>query len=181
MVGPQPRDERGTDADDEFGFQTDDSRYTVATFLAALVPTALARRSIAVSIDTDHDVYELGEPVEITIDFKNRFPLPVSIPTPRQRRWGWTFDGELEASDERRYTRSRPSEFRFGGGERKQVTFTWNGRLERTTDRGMDESIVPDPGEYELRAFVATEDGVYQPSDATTIRLERSSSGSRHQ
>ncbi|MXV62957.1 hypothetical protein GS429_12935 [Natronorubrum sp. JWXQ-INN-674] len=171
MVGPQPPHDTETNGYDDFETEADDSRYSVATFLAALVPTALARRVVSVSLETDRDVYERDEPVEVTVDFKNRFPLPVSIPTPRQRRWGWTIDGELEASDERRYTRSRPSAFRFSGGERKQVSFTWNGRFERTAERGMDESVVPSPGEYELRVFIATDGDRYQPSDATTIRI----------
>ncbi|WP_121744188.1 hypothetical protein [Natronorubrum halophilum] len=172
MVGPQPQHDTGTDASDEFGFETDDSRYSVATLLAALVPTPLARRAVSVSIETDRTVYDRDDPVEIDIDFKNRLPLPVSVPTPRQRRWGWTVDGELEASDERRYTRSRPAAFRFSGGERKQVSFTWNGRLERTDNDTMDRSIVPDPGEYEFEAFVTTDEGCYRPSDSATIRLE---------
>lgn len=171
MVGPQPPRGGGTDASDEFGVETDDSRSSVATLLSALLPTALARRAVAVSIRTDRDAYARDEPVDVTVDFENRLPVPVEITTPRRRRWGWTIDGELEASDERRYVRDRPSAFRFRGGERKQVRFTWNGRLERTAgDR--HESVVPDPGEYELRAYVATPEGEYQPSDATTIRLE---------
>ena len=170
MVGPRPRDEMGTDADDEFGFETDDSRYTAASFLASLVPTALARRAIAVAVETDRDRYERGEPVEFTVDFKNRLPLPVEIPTPQQRRWGWTIDGELEATDERRYTRSRPSAFRFRGGERKQITVTWNGRFERTGG-ARHESVLPSPGEYELEVFVATHEGRYRPSDSTTITI----------
>lgn len=169
MVGPRNR--RGTDADDEFGFETDGSRATVMTTLASLVPGALARRAVAVSVATDADRYARGDPVAFTVDFENRLPIPIEIPTPRQRRWGWTIDGELEATDERRYTRSRPSAFRFRGGERKRVSVTWNGHLERTRgDR--HESIVPDPGEYEIRAFVATHENRYRPSDSTTITIE---------
>ena len=176
MVGPQPRRDRGsdrTDGRDAFGLERDrdDSRFTVATFLSSLVPAALARRAVAVSISTDREVYARDDPVEITVDFENRLPIPVSIPTPRRRRWGWTIDGDLEASDERRYVRDRPSAFRFDAGERKQVRFTWHGRLERTGgDR--HESVVPDPGTYELRAFVASPEDRYRPSDSTTIRLE---------
>ena len=175
MVGPRPRDERGADATDEFGTRPESDRYTAATFLSALVPTALARRAITVSLETNRTVYERGDPVELTVEFKNRSPLPVSIPTPRRRRWGWTFDGLLEATDERVFTRKRPSAFEFHGGERKRTTVTWNGRLKRTTDDRADtryESLLPDAGEYELRAFVATHEGRYQPSDSTTIRLE---------
>lgn len=170
MVGPRPRDGRETDSDDEFGFETDDSRYTAATFLASLVPTALARRAVTVAVETDRDRYEQDEPVALTVDFTNRLPVLVEIPTPRQRRWGWTIDGELEATDERRYTRSRPSAFRFRGGERKQVSVTWNGRFECVrNDR--HESIVPDPGEYEIEVFVATHEDRYRPSDSTTITI----------
>ncbi|QSX00573.1 hypothetical protein [Haloterrigena alkaliphila] len=171
MVGPQPRRDVGTDASDEFGVDPGDSRSGLATRLSSLVPAALARRAVAVSLETDRDVYARDDPVEITVTFENRLPVPVAIPTPRRRRWGWTVDGDLEASDERRYTRERPAAFRFDGGERKRIRFTWHGRLERTAGDA-HESIVPDPGEYELRAFVATHEGRYRPSDSTTIRLE---------
>ncbi|ELY55107.1 hypothetical protein [Natronolimnohabitans innermongolicus] len=171
MVGPRPPRESADDASDAFDLERDDSRYTITTFLSSLVPAALARRAVAVSIRTDRDVYARDDPVAITVDFKNRLPIPVSIPTPSQRRWGWTVDGDLEASDERRYVPDRPAVFRFRGGERKQVRFTWHGRFERTAG-GRRESVVPDPGEYELRAFIATGEETYRPSDATTIRLE---------
>lgn len=173
MVGPQPPHDAGTDAGDEFGHGSDDSRYTVVTLLSALVPTALARRAVTVSLETDRDVYAPDDPVELTVEFRNRLPVPISIPTPRQRRWGWTVDGILEASDERRFTRDRPSTFRFGGGERKRLSVTWNGRFERAGEGTRRESILPDPGEYELRAFVATGDDRPRPSDSTTIRIER--------
>ena len=163
-AGATSRDEFGVDPD------PDGSRYTTARFLAALVPAAVRRRAIAVSVETDRDVYARDDPVEITVEFKNRLPVPVEVPTPRQRRWGWTVDGELEASDERRYVRERPSSFSFRGGERKRATITWNGRFERT--EGRHESVVPDPGEHEIRAFVATHEDRYRPSDSTTIRLE---------
>lgn len=161
-------------ADEPTGGDSDRSRYTTATFLAALVPAAVRRRAIGVSVETDRTVYERGDPVGITVTFRNRLPVPVEVPTPRQRRWGWTVDGELEATDERRYVRDRPSSFAFRGGERKRVSVTWNGRFERTAGRPADhhESVVPDPGDHEIRAFVATHADRYRPSDSTTIRLE---------
>ena len=171
MVGPHPRDDSGRDASNSVRSETDDSRYTTATFLSALIPTALARRVIRVSVETDRDVYDRNDPVEITVDFKNPLPVPVKIPTPEQRRWGWTIDGQLEASDERRYTRDRPSSFDFRGGERKQTTFTWNGRFERDRDGSYRESVIPDPGEYEIRVFVATHAGAFEPSDSTIITI----------
>ncbi|WP_247003573.1 hypothetical protein [Halosolutus gelatinilyticus] len=171
MVSSRPRSRAGTNADDGFGLGADD-RSIVATGAASLVPAALARRAVAVAIGTDRDRYERGEPVEITVDFKNRLPVPIEIPTPRQRRWGWTIDGELKATDERRYTRPRPSAFRFRAGERKRVAFTWHGRLERARGGTRRESVLPDPGEYEIRAFVATHERRYRASDSTTIEIE---------
>lgn len=147
------------------------SRYTTATFLSALLPTAIGRRAISVAVETDRAVYDRDEPVEITVEFENRLPIPVEVPTPEQRRWGWSVDGELEASDERRYTRANPSSFSFRGGETKRASFTWNGRFERVRDGDRHESVVPGPGEYEIRAFVATHEDAFSPSDATTIRI----------
>ena len=179
MVGPRPRRGGGsersqsTDSRNPLERERDEtrSRYAIGRHLAAFVPAALARRAIAVSIETDREVYARDQPVGITVEFSNRLPVPVSVPTPRRRPWGWTIDGALEASDERRYVRDRPSAFRFGAGERKRVRFTWHGRLERTAgDRR--ESVVPDPGTYELRAFVATPTDRYRPEAATTIRFE---------
>lgn len=178
MVGRQSRPDAGSDPNAGTNTkttaatasdQTADSRYTTASILGALVPVSLARRAIAVSVTTDRDVYERGDPVEFTVTFKNRLPLSVAVPTPRQRRWGWSVDGELEASDERRYMRTQPSTFRFRGGERKRTTVRWNGRFERTD--GRHEFVVPEPGEYEIRVFVATREDRYRPSDATTIRI----------
>ncbi|MGQ3412749.1 hypothetical protein ACT4ML_10880 [Natrinema sp. LN54] len=169
MGRSRPRRETDTSSD-EFEFDHGTSRPSVVTFLAALVPNALARRAVSVSVATDQGVYERDDPVEITVEFKNRLPVPVELPTAGQRRWGWRVDGDLEASDERRYTRSRPATFDFRGGERKRVSVTWNGRLERTAD-GRHESVVPEPGEYEVRAFVATREKRTRPGDSTMITI----------
>lgn len=166
MVGPTPRSDRS-----ERSGADDDSRYTTANFLAALVPTALARQLLRVSVETDRRTYDRDDPVEITVEFKNPLPVPIDIPTPEQRRWGWTIDGLLEASDEDRYTRSRPSTFSFGGGERKRTSFTWNGRFELHRENGSRESVVPDPGEYKIRVFVATREEASRPTDATTVTI----------
>ncbi len=159
---------RGRDRDtDEYG--VDSSRYSLSRYLSPFVPAALARRAVVVSVSTDRDVYDRGDPVEVTAEFKNLLPVPIELATPGQRRWGWSVDGLLEASDERLYTRSSPSVFRFRGGERKRISFIWNGRLEYT--RGRHESVRPEPGDHEIRVFVATR-GELDPIDATTITLE---------
>ncbi|ELY65272.1 hypothetical protein, partial [Natrinema versiforme] len=135
MGRSRPRRQAESKSSDEFGFDHGTSRPSVVTFLAALVPNALARRAVSVSIATDRGVYERDDPVEITVEFKNRLPVPVELPTAGQRRWGWRVDGDLEASDERRYTRGRPATFDFRGGERKQVSVTWNLSLIHISER----------------------------------------------
>ncbi|ELZ03123.1 hypothetical protein C482_03844 [Natrialba chahannaoensis JCM 10990] len=162
--GPRPRTDSGTGLE-----STSDSRYSIASLLSSLVPEPLARRAISVSVTSDRDVYAQDEDVSFTVTFRNRLPVSVAVPTPRRRRWGWSVNGELEASDERRYLQSAPSTFRFSAGERKEIRVTWNGRFERTA--GRHEYVVPDPGEYEIRAFVATDNGRYQPTDSTVIRI----------
>ena len=152
---------------DDLGF--DESHSRTVEILGSLVPYWIARRAVTVSVRTDRDRYDRGEPVEITVDFENRLPVPLEIPTPKRRRWGWRVDGELEASDQRRYTRPNPSVFRFAGGERKRIEFTWNGRLERTGE--VHEWVLPDPGDHEIEVFVATHEDCYRPSDATTITI----------
>ncbi|PCR92024.1 hypothetical protein [Natrinema ejinorense] len=174
-MGPsRSRRSTGGDSRDGLGTEPDGSRPSVTDHLATLVPPAVARRAVAVSVGTDRDVYERDDPVEITVEFKNRLPIPVELPTPGQRRWGWTVDGELEASDERRYTREQPATFDFRGGERKRVSVTWNGRLERVRHGNRRESVLPEPGEYEIRAFVATQGTDGSPGDSTTITLRSS-------
>ncbi|WP_222915380.1 hypothetical protein [Natrinema sp. SYSU A 869] len=171
MGRSRPRRDAGLDSSDEPGLQRDDSRPSVGTVLSTLIPQAVARRAISVSVTTDQDVYERDAPVDITVNFKNLLPVPVELPTPSQRRWGWTVDGHLEASDERLYTREQPATFDFRGGERKRVSVTWHGRLERARNGNRRESVIPEPGEYEIRAFVATDETGSCPSDSTTIAL----------
>lgn len=153
------------DDPDRFGF--DESKNYVTDFLGKLVPAALARRAIAVTVETDRPSYERDDPIEITVTFRNRLPVPVRVPVPRSRRWGWSVDGQLEGSDERIYVRPNPSTFDFRGGETKRITVDWDGRFERTD--GRHERIAPAPGEYEIAAFVATEDRT--PRDVTTVTI----------
>lgn len=154
------------DDDDRLGMGNSDSR--VAAALGKRVPQRVVRRSIAVSLDTDRERYEVGEPVEMTIEFANRLPLPVSVETPRRRLWGWSVDGELDASDERRHVSDTAGVVSFRGGEHKTITHRWNGLFKRTGDP--THWVEPSPGEYELAAFIAL-DGEARPEDRTTIRI----------
>lgn len=151
---------------DRLGF--DDTSDWLREAAGKLVPRRLARRAVAVSVSADPEVIRPGEPVTVTIEFENRLPVPVTVTTPRRRLWGWAVDGELAASDERRYTREAPGAMTFRGGERKRVTRTWRGRFERTDDATWVDA---DPGEHEITAFLATADR--RPSASTTVRVLR--------
>ncbi|PSP76095.1 hypothetical protein BRC81_13945 [Halobacteriales archaeon QS_1_68_20] len=155
-----------TDEEDRFGF--DDTSDVVGSTVGRLIPQVVARRAVTVTVDTDREVYEVGDPVEITVGFHNRLPVPVSVTTPTKRLWGWSVDGMVGASDERRYMSDTPAVIDFRGGERKRVVHRWNGRFKRTD--GRTRWVDPSPGEYELAAFLAL-DGPDRPEDRTTIRI----------
>lgn len=150
---------------DRFGF--DDNRNYLTSALAKLVPRGLAHRGVAVTVDVERERYAAGEPVRFTVALRNRLPVPIEVATPTRRLWGWTVDGELEASDERVFQSSSPGVLTFRGGERKVVTRTWNGRFKRTGEP--TRWVEPDPGTYELGAFVNT---AGRPSDAVEIRID---------
>lgn len=165
-----PRSTRTSVSDDEDRLGFDQTTNYLANALGKFVPRSLARRSIAVSVSTDADRYERDEPVEITVEFRNRLPVPVSVFTPTRRLWGWSVDGQLEASDEPRYVGDAGGRFDFRGGERKRVTIMWDGRFKRAGDP--DTWTVADPGEYEISAFLATGEPGSRPEDSTTVRIE---------
>lgn len=165
-----PRDGSAEDREDCYGF--DDTKSPVADVLGKFVPQVLVRRCLSVTVRTDRETYAPGEPVELTVEIANRLPLPVSVATPTRRLWGWTVDGELEASDERIYLPESPSSLAFRGGERKVLTQTWNGLFKRAGDGdARTRWVEPDPGVHEIGAYLALAGN--SPTDTTTIRIER--------
>lgn len=154
------------DDDDRLGM--DDTGSRVSAALGKWVPQSVVRRSIEAAIDTDRERYEVGEPVEMTIEFRNRLPVPIAVETPRRRLWGWSVDGELAASDELRYASDTPGVVNFRSLERKTITRRWNGLFKRTGEP--TRWVEPSPGEYELAAFLAL-DGGDRPEARTTIRI----------
>ena len=150
----------------------EDTTNWLGTFLGRFVPQWLARRAIAVAVTTDATRYETGDPVEITVKFRNRLPVPVVVSTPERRLWGWSVDGVLEASDEPRRESTAAGVFAFRARETKTARWTWRGRFKRTGDPGGGEPTrweLADPGEHEIRAFVAV-DG-RRPEAETTVRF----------
>ncbi|MFD1514578.1 hypothetical protein [Halomarina rubra] len=161
-----PTGSRDATPRDPHGF--DESRNVLADVLGKFVPQWLARRSTAVTVTTDRETYRVGEPVEFTVTIENGLPLPVTIATPRPRLWGWSVDGDLEASDERVYVGDSPGTMSFRARERKVVTQTWDGRFKRVGERA--RWVEATPGPHEIRAFLAL-DG-RRPTDAVTVYIE---------
>lgn len=154
---------------DRLGF--DETRNYVSDAVAKFVPNALARRAIEVDVSTDKTAYEVGETVRIQVEFKNRLPVPVRVPTPRQRRWGWEVDGVVEATNERRYASDTPSTFQFRAGERKRFSVEWNGHFREAGEDGMDVSRPASRGDHVITAFLATTTGGERPEASTSIRI----------
>ena len=162
---PQPR---RTDRDsDRLGF--DDTRDYLGAAVARLLPAALVRRAVSLSVETDRDAYAPGDPVRVRFTVRNRLPVPIEVGTATRRRWGWEVDGLLEASDEPRRDPGGRGELTFRARERKTFSWTWDGRVKRVTDEGT-RFLPLDPGEHELRAFVGTRDG--KPAATKTFRVE---------
>ena len=147
----------------------DESRNVLGSVVGRFVPQWLARRAVVVRVTTDRDRYASGEPVTLTVEFHNRLPVPIDVETPRRRLWGWTVDGELEASDERRHAGDAGGTLSFRPRERKRIRRRWDGRFKRSGEPTRWEPAAP--GEYEIAAFVAV-DAPNRPADRTTIRIE---------
>ncbi|UTF55697.1 hypothetical protein [Natronosalvus rutilus] len=117
-------------------------------------------------MSTDAERYEQGEPIVITLEFKNRLPIPVTVYTEMLRLWGWTVDGELEASDEPRYDDGQSGRFDFRGGERKTYHIVWDGRFKRFGEP--DRWELPDPGQHTITGFITAKN---RPQDSVVVEI----------
>lgn len=153
--------------DDKPGFGFDRTPGRIATFLGGLMPQWVARRAVRVTVQTDRDQYPLGDPIGITIQFRNRLPVPIALSTPGPRLWGWSVDGELEASDEPRYLSETPSELMFGPWERKLIHREWDGQFKRSGDP--DRWVRAGAGTHIIKVFIATTN--CRPADQTTVEI----------
>ena len=160
---------RRPDDSDRHGF--DESRDYLGEFLGALVPVRLARAGVTLSVSLPRREFALDEPVPFTVEIRNRLPVPVTVPTPQPRLWGWAVDDQVEATDEPTFASDRPGGLELGGREAKRISRTWDGRFERS-DGGPDgrsEWVLPERGRHELSAFVATDPPC--ASDSVTFEL----------
>lgn len=134
----------------------------------ALAPTALRCRAIEVTVETDRDRYDPGEPVGITVGFRNRFPVPIRLRTDSPTRWTWAVDGEQNASQVPRAVPDRPAAFDFARRERKRFTRRWPQRLRVADDRWEPVG----PGTYSITAGIDRADAADRGLvDRTEIRI----------
>lgn len=157
------------DSEDRFGLDDETNPNQLAAVAGKFVPQPLARRGLAVNVSTDRDRYARDEQVDIAIELRNRLPVPVTVATPQRRLWGWSVDGYLEASDERRYDDGEPGQFEFRARERKRFLRRWDGRIKHE-QAGSPTRWEQATGELEIAAFVAVAGD--RPTDTTTIRIE---------
>lgn len=120
----------------------------------ALVPMGWRDRAIDVSVETDRDVYDRREDVQVRVRMRNRVPFPIVLRTPTPVRWSWAVDGVREASHVPESTPpDRPTLFEFYRGETKTFTRTWH-QLFRESETDWVEA---EPGTYEISSFVDVE------------------------
>ncbi|XVH32422.1 hypothetical protein ACNS7O_04345 [Haloferacaceae archaeon DSL9] len=130
----------------------------------ALMPVALRNRAITVGVETNRDVYEVGEPVAFRVDLHNSLPVPVHLRTETPIRWRWAIDDLTEASA---VADSAPDEralFSFGRSERKRFHRTWHRSFQRTPS----EWEPAEPGTYELAVWVNVDDPAARGLRAST-------------
>jgi len=134
----------------------------------AFVPTALRTRAIGVQVTTTQPTYTRGEPVDITIEFYNRLPIPIRLWTASPERWRWHVDDVLRASHVHPPVPDRPAVFSFGRNERKRFRREWHQRT-RVAD---DEWEPIDPGTYTVGVAVNRTDAADRGlADRTTIEI----------
>ena len=135
----------------------------------ALMPVALRERAIAVGIETDRSVYDVGETVAVRVTLRNRIPFPVALRTRSPVLWRWFVDDVPEASRvEEHDPADRRGILRFDRSERKTFRRRWTQQI-RESRR---EWRAVEPGEYTLRATVDVDDAAERGLSAeTTIEV----------
>lgn len=120
----------------------------------AFAPVALRHWGISVTVTTDKRRYAVGEPVVITVEFRNRLPFPIRIRTDSPERWHWAVDGDRNASQVPRAVPDRPAAFSFARNERKRFRRRWPQRVQITDD----EWEPVGPGSFAIDARVTRDD-----------------------
>jgi hypothetical protein len=176
---PPSRRRDGVDRSDEDPFRPNESverhrpraakTLPAATLTRWLLPARLHRWAVSVSVDTPATAFERGEPVPVSIEFRNPLPVPVTVRTRSPVPWTWHVDGHRDASEVPEPLPESPTRFTLDRGERRRFTRRW----EQSFRVSETEWRPADPGEHTIGAGLdvadAAEKGVY---DETTVRIE---------
>lgn len=138
-------------------------------FSHALMPMALRNRAIDVRVETDQPAYDPGEDVHFRVQFRNRIPFPVLLPTASPIMWHWAIDDRPKASD---VPEPEPPGgkrlLRFRRSETKSFTRRWQQQFKVAEDQ-WDPA---EPGEYTLSAWINVPDAEARTLFAeTTIEI----------
>lgn len=130
----------------------------------ALLPMRVRRLAIDVDIETERDVYAVGEPVGLRVQFRNRLPVPITLRTRSPVRWHWAVNGHISAELEPPEEPADSSTFEFDRSETKTSTRQWFQRF-KTGDRVWKPA---DPGEYTLTVSINDDGDTNEHLRATT-------------
>lgn len=131
----------------------------------AVAPQAVRHRAIDVTVATDKRRYDPGEPVVVTVTFRNRLPIPIRVRTDSPNYWYWTVDGFREASQVPRPVPDRPAAFSFARREVKRFTRQWHQRLQLSENEWQPVG----PGTYTLAAGITRSDAAARGLVDTTV------------
>lgn len=134
----------------------------------ALLPKAIRRRAITVTVETSNETYAPEEPVHFTVEMQNRLPVPVSIVTRSPVLWTWAVDGAVEASRQSTEEPDVRGLLTFGRSETKVFSRRWSQRIENDDSRW--QLVRPD--EYTISAWINSTDGDDQYEAETTVSIE---------
>jgi len=134
----------------------------------ALVPRWLRPYAIDVAIETDRERYAPDEPVGFRVEFRNRFPIPISLSTLSPVRWTWAIDGVEEASYVEQPVPDEASTFGFERAERKRFSRQWSQRF-RTSKSEWEPA---EAGEHTVSVRVNASRGAERLSDSASFVIE---------
>jgi hypothetical protein len=134
----------------------------------ALVPRSVRPLAIDVSIETDQERYAPDQPVAFRVEFRNRFPIPISLATRSPVRWTWSLDGLRQASRVERPVPDEGGTFRFHRAERKRFSRQWSQRFRESES----EWVPAEPGEHTVSVRINSSRSTERLSDSTSFVIE---------
>lgn len=120
-----------------------------------LLPQAVHRWAIRLSISTSRRRYAAGKTIPFTVTLRNEMPFPVSIPTRSPLLWRWAVDEHTEAATISTVNPpDRPGRLALDRGERIRIRREWDQRIQVSPH----EWEAVDPGSYTLGAWLNVDD-----------------------